>query len=806
MEKAFRWLATASEKKPWIVMGAILLVTVLAFAGMTRLHQEYGYKIMLPKNKESVQTMEEQEDIFGGVSEETVLLQAEDVLRGDILRKVAGFRGFLAEKPDMIGHFITEVITPLDSMVFFDTSCDTPQPADGGRVPLSSRVDELNDGELQQQAELNLAYSRMQAEKAGLPGGGSRYVSQHRDALRITGRLDPGMKTNVQMGLATPFEDYTREYFGVLPATDTYITGYASTNKDSNEKTMKDTGFLFLMAMVFIVMVLFITFRRVSDILLTLLVIILTIIWVFGFAGWVGFPFSYNSSGIMPLLLGIDIAYAIHVLTRYYEERRKGGDPQGSAVTSVVTVGVAVFLTAATTAFGFASFGISNMPPIQQFGALCVAGVIFAFILAVTLLPASLVLRDRRGRAREKWDRKEEKMADRWKSSLLDRVLVKIAVLSEHHRLAVGVSTVIVIAACIVLGFQVSTEADMTKMMPQDMPSRVASSKVEEAFGGQDIAYSLVKGDILEPEDLLSMLEFEDLISSSHYLNEAGEPLILRDRVVSIADIALQAGGGTIPATREEVIASLLTLQKNGGAGGNELVSDDQMTAMITARVSRGSQEDMAHIAEVMRGAADQVTMDNPAITISNSGFPILINDIMGTLVPTQLKTSGLALLLCTLVVILVFKSFFFGLAATSVVFISIAVELGCLAILGWPLDFMTVMVSSLVIGAGIDFGIHVTHRFREEWHRGGVEIDEAMRRTVTNVGKALLAAAVTTAGAFAIIATSSISYMRRFGGITAISLVVALLSSLLVLPSLLAWRAQNTEKKHAGRRDESQP
>jgi predicted RND superfamily exporter protein len=187
-----------------------------------------------------------------------------------------------------------------------------------------------------------------------------------------------------------------------------------------------------------------------------------------------------------------------------------------------------------------------------------------------------------------------------------------------------------------------------------------------------------------------------------------------------------------------------------------------------------------------------------PDITMSSSGIPLLVHEMLGAIVPTQLKTMAVALVLCTLIVIIVFRSFYFGLAAASVVFISVAMELGALALLGWPLDFMTVMVSSLVIGAGIDFGIHVTHRFMEEWRDGGVDIDEAMRRTVGNVGRALLSAAITTAGAFLILSFSKIDYMQRFGVITALSLVFALLSSLLILPSILSWRAQRIENKRS--------
>ena len=172
---------------------------------------------------------------------------------------------------------------------------------------------------------------------------------------------------------------------------------------------MRESSILFLSAFVFILIVLFLTFRKLSDVLATVAVIIVTVIWVIGLGGWLGFPFTYTSAAIFPLMLGIDIAYAIHVLSRYYEERRKGSDPYQSALRSVVTVGVAVFLTAATTAFGFASFGISNMPPIQQFGALCVAGVMFSFVLAVTLLPAILVLRDRGDKAQARWEKKQYK-------------------------------------------------------------------------------------------------------------------------------------------------------------------------------------------------------------------------------------------------------------------------------------------------------------------------------------------------------------------------------------------------------------
>jgi len=106
---------------------------------------------------------------------------------------------------------------------------------------------------------------------------------------------------------------------------------------------------------------------------------------------------------------------------------------------------------------------------------------------------------------------------------------------------------------------------------------------------------------------------------------------------------------------------------------------------------------------------------------------------------------------------------------------------------MGRPLDLMTVMVAALVIGAGIDFGIHITHRFREEWHQGGIPLDEALKNTVLHVGRALVAAALTTCGVFAVIGFSKMGMMQRFGWATTVGLLGALFGAELVLPSVLA-------------------
>lgn len=795
VEKVFAWFGRISEKHPWVVIGIVVAISAFFATGIFRIHQEYGLKTMLPKHSQPVQTMNEAEVLFGGTQEEQILVKSEDILDGAVLRKVAGYQAMLEEDPRLWGNFIKEAQTPLDDMVVMLDG----QPLNASPPQLLAEVvASLSDQELREQVEMNIAYKQKQAEESGLPLQVQNISADHQ-AMLILAKVNPDISESEQNQLVGGFTDKTEAYFGEAASGGVLVGGMVSLNRESSQRTINDTRVLFIIALIFILVILFLTFRKISDVLLTMMVIVVTIVWVMGLQGWLGYPFTYTGTAIMPLLLGIDIAYAIHVLSRYYEERRKGADPHEATFNSVVTVGVAVFLTAATTAFGFVSFGISNMPPMQQFGMLCVVGVMVSFFLAVTLLPAVLILRDRGDRARAKWSEKNRKMLEANKESWMDKSLAQVSVLCEHHKGIVGLTTLLILGACVFLGAGIGTEADIFKMLPQDMPSMQATKEVNDYFGGQDVAFTLVKGDILEPANLNAILAFEDGLASSGKMSKNGGAIFSRDKMTSIADIVYQANNKTIPGDKAEVYAVLLGLQqKYAGSAGSEQqpVTNDGQTGIVEIRLDRGTQEDMKAINATMQAAARDTTDGDPGVQMENSGTPILLNEILGNILPTQLKTTSLALILCALIVILIFHSFFFGLAATSVVFLGVAMELGTLALIGWPLDFMTVMVSSLVIGAGIDFGIHVTHRFMEEWQAEGLDVDEAIRRTVGSVGKALVAAAVTTAGAFAIIAFSGVSYMRRFGVITAMSLTYALLAALFVLPSILAWRATHADRK----------
>ncbi|RJP35218.1 MAG: RND family transporter [Actinobacteria bacterium] len=831
-------LVTAGVKRPWLVITIIALITVAAFIGALRVEMEFSQRSLMPEGYESIEAIKQVEEDFGGIQYDKVLLggvdftspeaalalygydqhlqaKADPFLREEYVLGVESYLSQLARNPQAAPIFrLAYAVEGSGTAVEFASAVDHFL-SDPGTAPLreyrdaaplfellESTVDSEDPLAKKSLVESVLGAALEQAVEGYLEDPGAagfvlgRTISDAGDGhahalLRIQVRPDLPQARTIEY--AQQLKDFTEEYFAPYGIT-AEVSGETYIMKDVQDLSMRDGLILGLAALAFIVLVLFFTFRKLLDVILTLAVVSISTLWVFGLMGFTGVRFTIMSIAIVPLLLGIDIAYSIHILMRYYEERDKGSGAGESAANAVVTVGVAVFLAAATTMFGFLSFSISDLPPIKDFGLLCLAGVFFGYALSVLLLPAALVIRDRRRGAVARRRVETHRLLD-W----VDRGLIRLSMLAEKRRKVVWALSLVLVVGCIALAFGLSTAADMRNFVPQDMPSYEIFNRLEQYFGGQDSAVALVEGeDLLSPESLRSMHAFvQDVLEDPRNLTPEGEEVYFQSNRVNSLPTIFNALDGELPASSDDAEAALEKAGEEYGFDTSALITPAGDKALIVFEIffrDEAAEEEMAAI--LKDNARDKEGLSPASPRYRVTGMPLIISDTMDKLFSTQLKTSALALILCALLVILIFRSIYCGLAATSVVFLAIALELGILRLMGWPLDIMTVMIASMVIGAGIDFGIHVAHRFREEVYENGLKPVEAINATVRNVGTALLSAAVTTCGAFLILAISSLTTLRRFGIITAIALASACFAALVLEPSFLASIALRKEKK----------
>ncbi len=834
-KRFFSRLAKPAAAHPWAVLAVIAAISVTAAVGSLRVDLEFSQRSLLPKGYPSVQTITEVEKTFGGIQYAKVLLTGDDLasarsvlaiyeyeralttsddpaLGGDYIRRVDTYISNLARNPQAkaLLELYSGVVSSRngEDLAFAATAfLSSPgavslreNPQAGPLFELLERAGDTPSTALKGTLEtaLGAAVEEAVAQYLASPGGAfvlGKTVTAKKDAALVDMQVKPDLPQAQALEYAERLRDFTADFFSASGLTaemsgETLIVG------DIQDISMRDALVLGCIALAFIILVLFLTFRKALDIMLTLAVVLLSTLWVFGLMGFAGIPFTIMGIALIPLLLGIDIAYSIHILTRYYEEREKGTGARECAVGSVSTVGVAVFLAAATTMFGFLSFSISDLPPMVDFGLLCLLGVFFGFALSVTLLPAALVIRDRR---RKPVDRRrvESHRLMEW----LDRGLANLSLLAEKRRKAVWAGTMILVAGCLALAPGLSTSADFRTFVPADLPSYVVFGRIEGFFGGQDKAVALVEGeDLLSPESLRLIEEFgQKVLADPRNLTPSGEERYFKaGRVTSLPGL-LRSVYGELPSSMPEARERLLAMGEEYGFDTSGLITGDGTRSLVVFDVLFVDELGEKEMAAILSDAAE--VSSQPGLTFRVTGMPLIVADTMGKLFSTQLETGGLALVLCALLVMLIFQSFLYGLAATSVVFLAIVLELGILRLMGWPLDIMTVMIASMVIGAGIDFGIHVSHRFREEMEEKGLAAEEAINSTVRNVGNALISAAVTTCGAFLILSISSLSTLRRFGIITAIALACACFAALVLEPTFLASIALGKEKRKARRR-----
>lgn len=836
IDRSMSFIARVTRDHALTVVIVCVVLTVPVAVGATFLKVKAGQRDLIPTKFEAARTLDEVNRLFGGTTNEYPMVESDALLTYPMIKKfvlleeemnkagieqgedyvymehylTAFARNFLREAEKQYGAIVRDLGTIL-GLVEGQKIPNPDNPAE--MVPFEDFVEEQVSGYL-----ANPVAYKWTVEKKG-----QAMLSSDKRYAKILIKVNPELDSAQRAALATRVEDFFRAYFeeGETPA-KVYITGDTSIDRDLEDYVLSSTWLLAVVAVALLMALLFLTFQRLTDVLLPLAVITLTTIWIYGLMGWAGLPFTMLSAIIGPLVLGISMGNLVYMMSRFYEEFSIDRDPRRSAYKSIVTVGIAVFLACITTVFGFASFGFSDFDALQDFGYMAAAGIGLCFFFSVTFLPALIIVReDRRARRGISRQPRGVKIFSPAGDSRVDRFLGGIAGISQGRPGAVVVVYGFIVLICIMGAFRLTTTPDLRALAPQDIPSLQAQYLEEGIFGGiqQDVVLIQGKapGDILEPEVLQALRVFQERLAETPYFVENGSSSVGE----LIADYRSQMGKvgadgePTMPATREEAEADLAEIGLLFGPQEGKLVSGDpekpgdydyRRAALVPIfSEAASSNTEMIDKDRALQEIASDV-FGPLGVDYRVGGITPLTADMLGNLVPTQVKTAILALCLSAFFLVLVFRSFKYGLATLSVLVAGITVELGFLALMGWTLDIMTVLVVSLIIGMGIDYGIHVTHRFLEEYKPGETGVAEALMICITRVGKPLLAGVLCTSGAFLVISLSKMAPIRRFGLITALSLMVSFFASVLVLPSIITLIARHSKRVEEPAAEEEAP
>jgi predicted RND superfamily exporter protein len=597
---------------------------------------------------------------------------------------------------------------------------------------------------------------------------------------------------------------------------------------DIDEGTFDNLLLLVLLASLVVVLMLGIAFRSVKPVVFPLVGLTSALIWTYGILNLSGAVFTALEATVAPLVLGLGIDYAIHLQRSQRQISESHPNPAESWLRSVGHLSVPLSLAVVTTVAAFLANIISPLPPLATLGYALSLGVVSAFVSSTVFVGALHVMF-------------ADKELDGPGPAVLKLPQVSENILKVQQKQQVGVFlvTVLISGLAVYGAASLETDFDLADFVNQDMPIMQIRGDIDNSYesAGWKVIYVLlepVDGEDYIPGDhtLLSELNYfhSDLESNNDVVGvptpsyEGPLPVvrdaILRDTGLGEAHNMEVDGGEVLRVDRDEsidlgmffaalsqntTVADPLTGEtwQDRVAQVVHLNGDNIVHLRHEIRVEASTSVESSRVIEnfvEILGSPDEsgtlkAQLDGHA-QLYVTGDLVMLETVLDGLSLTQIESTVISLIVSFLVLFALTRRLMPAIIVLFPVGVASLWVVGSMALLGLKWNVLTVMVTALTLGIGIDYSIHMWRRFEVEMAKRG-DHWEALRAALDTTGVALMLSAVTTMAGFAVLLFSPMPIIQDFGLITAVTVLFSLLLALMLLPVLveLAARGQETTR-----------
>ena len=571
--------------------------------------------------------------------------------------------------------------------------------------------------------------------------------------------------------------DLVREVRAALPELSggrrTWLTGGTVVDEAFFRYSEEDSRLFGPLMGLALLLVLAVLFRSPLGVVLPLGVVAVSVVWAFGFMGWLGWRANIVTTILPPILMAVGIADSVHLLQQARLASRQGGeDPLRTAFLRVLRP---CLLTTLTTAAGMASLSVAKLSGIRELGLTAAVGVLAAFLVTMIGLPIALSVAPgwALGGLRSAGPVQHE----------VPRALVAVARFAVRRRVGVALGGGALVALALAGLPRLHVGASMTSYFWDDDPVYQEGLDVDRAFGGSLPAELLVEavgdGTLLEPEALQRLdaiaryIEGVDAagsaVSAADFLREARR--VLRNE---------PAEGAILPQSRAEAAQLLLLLE--GDAEIDRFLTTDRRSARVSVPVELGRYQ--AVIDRLDEIEADLQEVGGGVVTTQVTGLARLMGGMEEYLVDSQIRTFSLAFALVLGCIAAMFKSWRAGLLSAVPNLFPLVIVLGLMGWAGISLDLTTIMIAPLLLGLVVDDTVHVLERVLHA-RRGGAEVDEAFVIAVGEVGHAVAITSAVLALGFLAPLLGSFRPNFYFAALSATAIGLALLGDLVLFPAV---------------------
>jgi len=548
--------------------------------------------------------------------------------------------------------------------------------------------------------------------------------------------------------------------------TEMTVTGTTAMQAALTEHTMNSFKYIFVIALVLVSAVLFFFHRTIKGIIIALLPTAFSIALTFGVLGVIQPQLTMLSIAIIALLLGLGVDYSVHLMNRFAEEYKVKNIEERTTII-LKTTGKAILLSTITTMIGFASLMISSMHPLVTFGLGCAIGISFSFLSTIALVPAlSILLKFQMTGSRSRWESFAEK------------------IISNKTRIIV-IAVFFAVMSIIVLP-QTKTDVDYFDMAPENIPEIEKLVEYSENFGGASFNALMIETEpkgLTYPEVIDAIYDFE---------------VELRSKGINLYSVIDEVKNINSIIGQNEIIDSLSEY-----AGVNEIIFDtiaqnglvDEdfsktiILVYIPTDLSMEQKEEKVNTINTIASETDLPRNGKISQLTGQDAINVAINK---KLADEQTRSMIIAILLVLAALILIFKSSVYGFLTMIPVAFVLVWEPGFLVLFDIPLNVTTISIASIMIGIGIDYGVHITHRIQEEIGRG-LPKQLAIKVSIERTGLSLVEAALTTIAGISSIFFISITSLQQFALVIILMTAFSCIAAALILPVVYGWKIDSS-------------
>ena len=744
------WCIHQSLDYPWRTIIISLLITLLVGSGVRFFLIDDDMMKLLPKNLESRISWEAIQDEFGST---------------EVIFIAFGNEGKSIFNPEAMA-------TLWDLTEALETG---KQIEELNSITTATRMDNL-DGFMEVddlQPERNLSQEEVNDLKDYLDKNTvikKRFISQDDQYFLIT--VQPYNSDGLNLfrdelvTIADPIlAGYEVHYGGMA-----YVTGTMPAMIQDDVQGLMKVGILIM------VMVLLLNLRSVPGVAMVLMVIGLSLFAMIGAMGWIykltgsdRFLFTLANTSMPIILLTIANSDGVHVVSKFFRELRAKHEVRLALGTTMDSLLVPILLTSVTTIAAFATMTLSPIEPLFGYGITIGIGIAWAWFLSSLMLPAVISLK--------KWNLKSKAITE---LSIFEKVINKLGkIVLTHPKYVFSAGATIVLIGLFGIS-KVVVDVNMSKFFKPGTEIRDTMDFMDDKMAGTVDIRVRVEGDMKNPQTLSSMRALQKKMEENEKVTTS----------FSIANVVEQmhrtvmddnSDYETIPDNREKVNNLFTVYSMSGDLDDfSSIVDYDYKTGLITAFSKVMSTDEIFVFVEKMNGHVK--TMMDRDLIVDFTGMIVVLRDLVIMIVRSSAVSIIFSLIVIGILASIFFKRILWGMLAVIPLTSAVIINFGFMGYFGIELSHITAILSSIIIGVGVDFAVHYIAQFRRLSRT--IDANKLSREVIDDVGYPIILDAASNMG-FGALLFSTFVPIQYIGGLMVFAMVSTSIGTLTVLSAL---------------------